>query len=205
MADTHSKTIEDAKKKYAYDQSKYNSNMGLRDGRVNELRIFFHVIPGHEEAMRRDVIEFSSMPGRRLLSTNQLVGAHTQVLTPFDNGTRFLFAVDFDTEWDPYIEDSLTLGGGGIPRYWTWWRHTEEFSNFSDDHLPTVKEAKFLMNVSRETAIIHVNAFPHLTVADRAKQDELWKAFQKVIDSPEGGKALAHPALKPLLDLAAAN
>ena len=68
-----------------------------------------------------------------------------------------------------------------------------------------MKEAKFLMNVSRETAIIHVNAFPHLTVADRAKQDELWKAFQKVIDSPEGGKALAHPALKPLLDLAAAN
>ena len=191
------------KNDYAIDWSKYNNNMGLKDGRVNELRIFFHVKPGHEEAMRKDVIEFSSLPGRRLLSTNQLVGAHTQVLTSFDNGTRFLFAVDFDTDWDPYIEDSLTIGGGGIPRYWMWWRHTEEFAAFSEDNLPTVKEAKFLMNVSREEALVHVNAFPHLTVAQRAKQDELWKAFQQVIDTPEGAKALENPALAPLLNLAA--
>ena len=67
-----------------------------------------------------------------------------------------------------------------------------------------MKEAKYLMNVSRATGIIHVNAFPYLTVADRAKQDELWNAFQKVIDSPEGAKALENPALAPLLNLAAA-
>jgi hypothetical protein len=142
-------------------------------------------------------------PGDASLSTNQKVGAHTQVLTLFDNDTRFLFAVDFDTDWDPYIEDSLTLGGGGIPRYWTWWRHCEEFANFSADHLPSLQEAKFLMNVSRATGLVHVNAFPHLTVADRARQDELWNAFQKVINSPAGAKALENPALAPLLELAA--
>jgi hypothetical protein len=29
------------------------------------------------------------------------------------------------------------------------------------------------------------------------------RAFEQVLDSPEGGKALANPALKPLLDEAA--
>ena len=191
------------KNDYTIDWSKYNNNMGLKDGRVNEIRAFFHVKPGHEEAIRKDVIEFSNVPGRRLLSTNQLVGAHTQVLTLFDNDTRFLFAVDFDTDWDPYIEDSLTIGGGGIPRYWTWWRHLEEFAAFSDDKLPTMQEAKYLMNVSRAEAIVHVNAFPHLTVAQRAKQERIATAFEKVLNDPEGAKALENPALAPLLELAA--
>lgn len=191
---------EDRKNPYAYDPDNYSVNMGLKDGRVDEIRSFFHVKPGHEKAIREDIVEFSSLPGRRTLAVNQKVGAHTQVLTLFDDDTRFLFGVDFDTDWDPYIEDSLGLGG--MDRYWMWWQHLEEFQDFSADNLPSVAEAKFLMNVSRATAVIHVNAFPHLTVADRAKQDELWNAFQQVINSPEGAKALEDPALAPLLDLA---
>lgn len=195
-------TTEATENPCAYDPEKYVPNMGLRDGRVNEIRSFFHVKPGHEKAIREQVVEFSNMPGRRTLRVNQKVGAHTQVLTLFDNDTRFLFGVDFDTDWDPYIEDSVGLAG--IERYWLWWQHLEEFGAYSLDNMPSMEEAKFLMNVSRATAIVHVNAFPHLTVADKAKQDELWNAFQKVVNDPEGAKALQeNPALAPLLDLAA--
>lgn len=186
---------------YAYDPSKYNANMGLKHGRINEIRCFFHVKPGHEEQLREDVVKFSAGEKRRSLATHLAVGAHAQTYTLFDNGTRLLFSTDFDTEWDPYIDDSV--GVIGKEKYWMWWQHLEEFATYSLDNMPSMEEAKFLMNVSRETASVHIRAFPDLTVADRAEQAKLQEAFEKVLSSPEGAKALENPELAPLLELAA--
>jgi hypothetical protein len=41
------------------------------------------------------------------------------------------------------------------------------------------------------------------TVKEIRKAQRVNKAFQQVLDSPEAGEALAHPALRPLLDEAA--
>ena len=82
-------------------------------------------------------------------------------------------------------------------------RALEEFDPYSEDNLPTIEEAKFLMNVSRATAIVHVSALPHLTVAQGAKQDQLWQAFEKVITARKAQRRSKTRHLAALLDLAA--
>jgi hypothetical protein len=90
---------------------------------VNEIRCFFHVKPGHEEQLRKDLVPFAAGEQRRSIEAHLAVGVHNQTYTLFDDGTRMLFATDFDTEWDPYIDDSV--GFVGIEKYWAWYQHLE--------------------------------------------------------------------------------
>ena len=180
----------------------YDPNMGLKHGRVNEIRCFFHVKPGHEEQLRKDLVEFSAGEKRRSIEAHLIAGVQNQTYSLFDDGTRLLFATDFDTDWDPYIDDSVGLVGAA--KYWMWWQHLEEFSAFGPDNLPSMPEAKYLMNASRETATTHIRAFPDWTVAQLHKATQVFAAFEKVLNDPDGAQALQeNPALAPLLDQAA--
>ena len=99
--------------------------MGLKAGRVTELRIFFHVKPGHAELLKEACRKFVGGGARTSVENVLQVGIHDQSLTLFDNDTRFLFATTFDTDWDPYVEDSVNLVGK--ENYFSWLQHLEEF------------------------------------------------------------------------------
>ena len=128
------------------------------------------------------------------------VGIHDQSLTLFDNDTRFLFATTFDTDWDPYVEDSVNLVGK--ENYFSWLQHLEEVPEYPMDNLPSIDEMKVLLNANRVTATTFIRTFPDVTVRQQYKMVQLQKAFEQVLNDPEAAQALAHPALKPLLEQA---
>jgi hypothetical protein len=78
--------------------SSYNPNMGLKAGRVTELRIFFHVKPGHAEQLKEACRKFAGGGARTSIENALRVGIHDQSITLFDNDTRLLFATTFDTD-----------------------------------------------------------------------------------------------------------
>src|SRR3954452_18576536 len=54
--------------------SPYNPNMGLKAGRVTELRIFFHVKPGHAEQLKEACRNFAGGGARTSIENALRVG-----------------------------------------------------------------------------------------------------------------------------------
>jgi hypothetical protein len=181
--------------------SSYNPKMGLKAGRVTELRIFFHVKPGHAEQLKEACRKFAGGGARTNIENALRVGIHDQSITLFDNDTRLLFATTFDTDWDPYIEDSVNLVGK--ENYFSWLQHLEEVPEYPMDNLPSIDEMKVFLNANRVTATTFIRSFPNVTVRQQYKMVQLQKAFEQVLNDPEAAQALEHPALKPLLEQAA--
>ena len=181
--------------------SSYNPNMGLKAGRVTELRIFFHVKPGHAEQLKEACRKFVGGGARTNVENVLKVGIHDQSITLFDNDTRLLFATTFDTDWDPYIEDSVNLVGK--ENYFSWLQHLEEVPEYPMDNLPSIDEMKVFLNANRVTATTFIRSFPNVTVRQQYKMVQLQKAFEQVLNDPAAAQALEHPALKPLLEQAA--
>jgi hypothetical protein len=181
--------------------SSYNPKMGLKAGRVTELRIFFHVKPGHAEQLKEACRKFAGGGARTNIENALRVGIHDQSITLFDNDTRLLFATTFDTDWDPYIEDSVNLVGK--ENYFGWLQHLEEVPEYPMDNLPSTDEMKVFLNANRVTATTFIRSFPNVTVRQQYKMMQLQKAFEQVLDDPDAAQALEHPALKPLLEQAA--
>ena len=50
----------------------------------------------------------------------------------FDDDTRLCWITAFDTDWDPYIDDSVTTLG--IDTWVDWAQHTVEFDPEQTDH-----------------------------------------------------------------------
>jgi hypothetical protein len=181
--------------------SSYNPKMGLKAGRVTELRIFFHVKPGHAEQLKEACRKFVGGAARSSVENQLAVGIHDQSMTVFDNDTRLLFATTFDTDWDAYIDDSVNLVGK--EKYFAWLQHLEEVPEYSMDNLPSIDEMKVLLNANRVTATTYIRSFPDVTVRQEYKMVQLQKAFEQVLNDPKAAQALEHPALKPLLEQAA--
>jgi hypothetical protein len=57
-------------------------------------------------------------------------------------------------------------------------------------------------NQQRMTATAYLRSFGD-TVVEQYRMHDLKQAFEKVLDHPDAATALAHPALAPLLELAA--
>ena len=74
--------------------------------------------------------------------------------------------------------------------------------DFGPDNLPTAKDIKVFFNMARKTAHIYIRTFGE-TCTEEYRMRDVKKAFDEVLDSPDAEAALTHPALKPLLDLAA--
>jgi hypothetical protein len=62
---------------------------------------------------------------------------------------------------------------------------------------------KEILQSVQSPAAAYFNAVSALTLPQIDRAQRLEKAFQEVLDSPEAEQALQHPALKPLLELAA--
>jgi hypothetical protein len=192
--------VDQANREYVFPES-YNPKMGLKSGRVTELRLFFHVKPGHAEALKEELRKFMGNPERNSKAAHLVTGIQDMSCTLFDNDTRYLHTTEFDTDWDPYIDDSVpTEKQRRI--YANWLQHLEEAGDFGPDNLPTANDIKVLFNQQRETATAFIRTFGD-TVVEEYRMRDLKKAFDKVLDHPDAAEALAHPALAPLLELAA--
>lgn len=188
-----------------------SSFMGARSGKRGEVTMFYTVKPGREQQIRNEIQAFYANPNRtnaddpRVAAGLAQIGVHDMRHVLFDNGTRLLWLTSFDTEWDPYIDDTFALLGP-MP-YGRILQHTNEApEGIADPNSQVTRNSraiKDIFNANRVVAAGFAPTFPNLTVREIQKGERLRKAFQEVLDHPEVEEALSHPALKPLLDEAA--
>jgi hypothetical protein len=173
---------------------------GLSVGPTHEFTNFFRVRPGEGAALRRALEELGAMPEYREPGRLPIPSIHEARFVLFDNDTRLLFATSHDGPWENYIEDFAATrklgfaeilalvegpGGGEI-----------------DLHAADANALKALFMTSQETASGYARNYEGTTKEIR-KALRVNQAFQQVLDDPAAAEALAHPALKPLLDEAA--
>jgi hypothetical protein len=196
------------------------SGGGLSDGVVSELATFWNVLPGHEDELRAATQRFaatlSSVPRDKNLHT----GLRDQRHVIFDGGTRLMWATTFENDWDPYFEDFVQIG---IHHFLDWMQHTAQYTHVAEwlqesggaekfrlDN-PDI-EAQMKRSVGGLKAIVrsvqspatgYFNNLREFTMPEIVKGQRVNAAFQRVLDDPAAEEALAHPALKPLLDEAA--
>ena len=170
---------------------------GLKRGVTGEWTIIAKVKPGHEGAMREIAktrpTEISGKNEDRVVAVGTV---HDYRWVLFDNDTRIMFMSNFDGEWDQYIDDFFATG---IVRegFDVVLSHCEGYDVSAPD---SVKKDWF--QAQTQEAAYYMRAYPG-SVKEIWKALELQKAFQDTLDDPGAAEALAHPALKPLLDLAA--
>lgn len=174
-----------------------SSRPGLGVGPTNEFTLFFHVKPGHGDALRDSVQTLQQQPGYRPGDYQIAVGTiHEARFVLFDDDTRLLFATSFDGSWDAYMDDFAT-SGPTLALFDTIFQHVEGYEG-----LPDVEAVKAFILSGQVTAAGYARNYGG-TVKEIRKALRVNTAFQQVLDGPEAAKALEHPALKPLLDEAA--
>jgi hypothetical protein len=170
---------------------------GVSVGSTSEFSLFFHVKPGHGEALREAVRTLPNHPGYRPGDYQIAIATiHEARFVLFDDDTRLLFATSFDGPWDAYMDDFAT-SGPTLQLFDTIFQHVEGYDGLSD--LAAVKA--FILG-AQVTAAGYARNYPG-TVKEIRKALGVNKAFQQVLDDPEAATALQQPALKPLLDEAA--
>ena len=181
---------------------------GLKSGKVTELSMFLKVKPGHEEAIRQAIYDFVGGPKRDVNSPQGekaavAVGIHEMRLTLFDNDTRLAWWTSFDSDWDPYIDDTIALVGTEI--YGAVLKHTVEAPEGIDKpNIPNGSNlVKDTFNAVRITAAGYAVTLGNVPLKDQLRNRAVRQAFDAALNNPGAAEALSHPALKPLLDLAA--
>jgi hypothetical protein len=203
------------------------SGPGLQDGVISELATFWEVKPGQAEALRAAVDRFNEAVRSAPLQETMKTGLRSSRFVIFDGGKRLLWATTFETDWEPYIEDALIVVG--IDRFLNWLQYTtamekveewvrsagglEKFRGAQGSYRtdPNLEKAartgsgglKDIIKSKQLQAASFFEALADLTHPEVRKEQQVYKAFQRVLDNPDAAGALKHPALKPLLDLAA--
>jgi hypothetical protein len=167
---------------------------GQKSGVRTEFTVFANVIPGHERAIRA-TIESSFADPRREQALRELGTLHEARHVLFDGDTRYVFASSFDGEWDKYIDDFAGSYSGVVLD--SVLHHCQGYPGLQD---PGVKD---WISSHQAEAIAFASAYPEAPVRQIWKALEIQRAFDAVLDDPAAEDALAAPAMKPLLDLAA--
>ena len=189
-----------------------NYTPGAKFGKRDELTMFYRVKPGHEKLIRDEIVAFHTDPVRtkvddpRVFKAIAQTGVHDVRHVLFDNDTRLVWLTSFDTEWDPYIDDTFAVHKN-LVTYGKILQHTVEApEGVADPNHPIQQNSrgvKDLFLAQRVVATGFSPTFPNETTWEIKKGEQLRKAFQQVLDHPQAEEVLKHPALKPLLDLAA--
>ena len=170
---------------------------GVSVGPTSEFSLFFHVTPGHGDALRQALRSLQDHPGYRPGDYNMAVATiHEARFVLFDDDTRLLFATSFDGPWDAYMEDFFT-SGPTLELFDAVFQHVEGYEG-----LPDAAAVKEFVLGAQVTAAAYARNYGG-TVKEIRKAEGVNKAFQRVLDDPEAGEALQHRALTPLLDEAA--
>jgi hypothetical protein len=175
------------------------SGLGSRHGVKSEATALFTVKPGHEAELRAACARFAEFLKRAPMDGLQRIGLHYSRLAVADNGTRLIWLTAFDTDFAPYVDDSVAKMGAGT--WYDWLKHTVEcpdgFDRFTG---PQVRE---VIQQNQSPADGYFEAFPDLTMGEIRKGQRVREALDNVLAQPEAETLLQHPALKPLLDEAA--
>ena len=178
---------------------------GLKDGKLSELAMFLRVKPGHEAAIRDAIYAFCNNPARADSGEKAFaaIGIHEMRLVLFDNDTRLAWWTSFDTDWDTYIDDTIAIVG--TPVYGSILKHTVEAPDGIDQ--PNIPNASNLVkdtfNAVRITAAGYLVTLSDVSVGDGFRNRKVRNAFDACLNNPSAAEALQHPALQPLLELAA--
>jgi hypothetical protein len=175
------------------------SGKGRRHGVVSEVSAFFHVKPGHEAALRAAFDRFHARLESAPLDFMQRFGLQGMRHVIFDNGTRMYWETLFDTDFEPYVDDSVaTLG---LRTWHDWFQHCEECpENLLDLSPKGLRD--FIQSAQVQSAGFYVTLSTK-TIGELRKAIRVQEALDQVAQTPEGLAALKNPALKPLLDEAA--
>jgi hypothetical protein len=195
----------------ANDTQMAKSGKGRRHEQVSELTTIFTIRPGHTEQMRQACEQFNQMLldlGPEVLEKS---GVREWRQAIFDDGQRILLATSFETDWDPYIDDATQVLG--LEPFVNWLQHTVEVAAHHEQLKGTVEaaragesnttELKALLQQAQAPACAFFDVLAARTVPQIRKAQRVQQAFEQVMDDPSAEQALAHPALKPLLDEAA--
>jgi hypothetical protein len=170
---------------------------GLTTGSTNEFSLFFKVRDGHGADLRAALDTLQNTDGYRPGEYGIAVSTiHEARFVLFDDDTRLAFLTSFDGPWDVYMEDFFT-SGPTLALFDAAFQHVEGYEGLPD--LAAVK--RFILGAQVSGAAYARNYGG--TVKEIRKAQRVNAAFQQVLDDPAAADALAHPALKPLLDQAA--
>jgi hypothetical protein len=170
---------------------------GLMVGPTSEFSLFFRVKSGEGDNLRAALRELQDTPGYRPGDYGMAVATiHEARFVLFDGDTQLAFITSFDGSWDAYMEDFFT-SGPTLALFDVIFRHAEGYEG-----LPDLDALKAFILGAEQTAGAYQRNYPG-TVKEIRKGLRVNEAFQRVLDDPQAGEALQHPALKPLLDEAA--
>ena len=167
---------------------------GLKCGARTEFLVIGDVIPGHEEALRQVLKAHAANP-RTQEAINEIGTLHEARFVMLDGGKRLMFASSFDGDWDKYIDDFATTAIG--LNFDESWNHVHGYPGVRS---PAVKDWFMAHAIEAGNFLC---AYPEPTVKQVLRALAVQQAFQQVLDNPDAAEALQHPALKPLLELAA--
>jgi hypothetical protein len=170
---------------------------GLSVGPTSEFSLFFRVKAGEGENLRTALRDLQETPGYRPGDYGIAIATiHEARFVLFDDDTRLAFLTSFDGSWDAYMDDFFT-SGPTLALFDAIFRHVEGYEG-----LPDLAAVKAFVLDAQVTAAAYARNYGG-TVKEIRKALRVNDAFQRVLDDPEAGEALQHPALKPLLDEAA--
>jgi hypothetical protein len=170
---------------------------GLSVGPTSEFSLFFRVKAGEGENLRTALRDLQETPGYRPGDYGIAIATiHEARFVLFDDDTRLAFFTSFDGPWDAYMDDFFT-SGPTLALFDAVFRHVEGYEG-----LPDLAAVRAFVLDAQVTAAAYARNYGG-TVKEIRKALRVNDAFQRVLDDPEAGEALQHPALKPLLDEAA--
>jgi hypothetical protein len=168
---------------------------GIKVGTASEFSLFFHVIPGHADAIREAIHGLQQSPGYRPGDFDLPISSiHEARFVLFDDDTRLLFATSFDGAWDAYMDDFAISSLAGFDAIF---QHTVGYGG-----LPDVAAVRTFVLSAQVSADGYARNYPG-SVKEIRKANRVNAAFQQVLDDPAAAEALTHPALAPLLAEAA--
>ena len=192
-------------------QTSVKSGKGISDGLVSELTTFFTVKPGHEREMRAALERWGQYLHELGPDIHRKIGLREWRQALFDDGKRMMLSTAFETDWDPYVDDALTVFG--LDRFSDWLQHTVE-AEAQGKELRAALEAmyrgegntgalaglKALLQSAQVPADVYLDVLSDETVPQIRKAQRVERGFQQVLDDPAAAEVLQHPAMKPLLD-----
>lgn len=170
---------------------------GLSVGPTSEFSLFFQIKPGEAASLREALLALQDTPGYRPGDYGMAIQTiHEARFVLFDDDTRLAFITSFDGPWDAYMEDFFS-SGPTLALFDVIFRHVEGY-----DGLPDVAAVRSFVLGAEQSAAAYARNYGG-TVKEIRKAQRVNSAFQHVLDHPQAGEILEHPAMQPLLDEAA--
>src|SRR5262245_30310351 len=162
------------------------SGKGRRHGVVSEVSAFFHVKPGHEAALRAACERVHTRLESAPLDFMPRFGLQGMLHVIFDNGTRMYWETLFDTDFEPYVDDSVaTLG---LKTWHDWFQHCEECPDNLLDLSPQGLR-DFIQSAQVQSTGFYVTLSTK-TIGEVRKAMLVQEALDQVVAQPAGVAAL---------------